>query len=73
MFKNISTSELIEILSLTIKKDDENKVATFLVMLSAYAGDSQFNISFNAPSSTGKSFIAMEIAKLFPKEDVRTQ
>ena len=69
-FKPISSQELIEILGLTIKKDEENKIVTFLCQLSAYTENSQFNISFNAPSSTGKSFIPLEITQLFPKEDV---
>lgn len=69
-FKPISSQELIEILGLTIKKDEENKLITFLCELSAYTEDSQFNISFNAPSSTGKSYIPTEIARLFPDEDV---
>lgn len=61
---------LIAVLGQTIKKDEINKLLTFLTQLSAYTGDSQINISFNAPSSTGKSFIPTEIAKLFPQEDV---
>ena len=69
-FKPLSTQELIKILGLTIKKDEENKLITFLCELSAYTEDSQFNISFNAPSSTGKSYIPTEIARLFPEEDV---
>lgn len=69
-FKPISLQELSEILGLTIKKDEENKQITFLCALSAYTEHSQFNISFNAPSSTGKSYIPLEIAQLFPKEDV---
>ncbi len=69
-FTPITIQELKEILNLTIKHDDENKIATFFGMLSAYAGDSQINISFNAPSSTGKSFIPLELSKLFPKEDL---
>ena len=32
-----------------------NKLATFLCLLSTYTENCQFNISFNAPSSTGKS------------------
>jgi hypothetical protein len=68
--KPISTQELIEILGLTIKKDEENKLITFLCQLSAFTENSQFNISFNAPSSTGKSYIPTEIAQLFPEEDV---
>ena len=69
-FKPLKSLELIEILGLTIKKDNENKLITFLCMLSAYTQDSQFNISFNAPSSSGKSYIPIEIANLFPKENV---
>lgn len=69
-FKPISSKELIEILGLTIKKDEENKLITFLTQLSAYTESDQLNISFNAPSSTGKSYIPTEIAQLFPKEDV---
>jgi len=69
-FKPLRSSELVEILGLTIKKDNENKLITFLCMLSAYTKDSQFNISFNAPSSSGKSYIPIEITNLFPKENV---
>jgi hypothetical protein len=69
-FDPLSSQELIEILGLTIKKDEDNKLVTFLCALSAYTKDSQFNISFNAPSSTGKSYIPTEIARLFPEEDV---
>lgn len=69
-FKPINTDDLIKILGLTIKRDETNKIITFLAQLSAYTEDSQINISFNAPSSTGKSFIPLEIVKLFPDEDV---
>lgn len=69
-FPLLNTSELVEVLGLTIKRDQINKLITFLAQLSAYTEDSQVNISFNAPSSTGKSFIPTEIARLFPKEDV---
>jgi hypothetical protein len=69
-FRPMSLSEVIEILGLTIKKDEVNKSITFLCELSAYTENSQFNISFNAPSSTGKSYIPLEIVQLFPKEDV---
>jgi len=69
-FTLLSVEELTEILGLTIKEDKINKIITFLCQLSAYTENSQFNISFNAPSSTGKSYIPIEIASLFPKEDV---
>jgi len=68
-FKPMSSDELLDVLGLTIKRDNENKLITFLCQLSAYTESSQFNISFNAPSSTGKSYIPTEIAKLFPEKD----
>ena len=69
-FKPITSEDLVEILGLTIKRDEINKLITFLAQLSAYTEDSQINVSFNAPSSTGKSFIPLEIVSLFPDEDV---
>jgi hypothetical protein len=70
-FEEITTKELASILDLTIKHDNENKLVTFLCMLSAYTEDSQLNVSFNAPSSTGKSYIPMQVAQYFPDADVR--
>jgi DNA primase len=69
-FATMSSEQLLETLGLTIKYDAENKLATFLCELSAYTESSQFNISYNAPSSTGKSYIPTEIARLFPEDDV---
>ena len=69
-FNPLTSEELIEILELTIKQDNENKIVTFLCELSAYTENAQFNISYNAPSSTGKSYIPLEISNLFPSEDV---
>jgi 5S rRNA maturation endonuclease (ribonuclease M5) len=69
-FKPLSSEEILEILGLTIKKDEENKLVSFLCELSAYTENAQFNISFNAPSSTGKSYIPTEVARLFPTDDV---
>jgi hypothetical protein len=69
-FAPLTADQLADILDLTIKHDKENKIAAFLCELSAYTENAQFNISFNAPSSTGKSYIPTEIARLFPQEDV---
>ncbi len=69
-FQPLNSDELIKTLGLTIKKDEENKLITFLCEVSAYTDSSQLNISFNAPSSTGKSYIPTEIARLFPEEDI---
>ena len=69
-FQEITENEILEVLNLTIKKDRENKLITFLCLLSAYTDHAQFNISFNAPSSSGKSYIPLEVAQLFPQEDL---
>lgn len=69
-FKPLTIKELVKILGLTIKKDEVNKALTFLTQLSAFTEEDQINESFNAPSSTGKSFIPLEISQLFPPEDV---
>ncbi len=69
-FEPMAAEELTKTLGLTIKHDEENKLIAFLGELSAYTESSQLNISFNAPSSTGKSYIPTEVAQLFPQEDV---
>lgn len=69
-FKEITSRDVVNTLGLTIKKDEENKLTSLICMLSAFTDSSQFNISFNAPSSTGKSYIPIEISKIFPEEDV---
>ena len=68
--QNLALDDLAKILDLTIKKDDTNKILTFLALLSVYTDDSQINVSLNAPSSSGKSYIPLELAKLFPKDDL---
>lgn len=68
--REMKIHELRDILGLTIKDDNVNKIITFLAMLSAYTEDNQFNVSFRAPSTTGKSYIPMEISNLFPEEDL---
>ena len=65
----ITLDDVADVLSLTIKDDDSNKKIVFLCMLSAFTEDSQINVTINAPSSTGKTYLASEVAKLFPKED----
>lgn len=69
-FTPMTAQDVKEVLGLTIKRDDTNKLITFLSQLSAYTESSQINISFNAPSSSGKSFIPLEVSQLFPAEDV---
>lgn len=69
-FEPLSVEKLTEILGLTIVRDNTNKLVTFLCLLTAFTDDCQFNTSLNAPSSTGKSYIPLEIDKLFPDKDV---
>jgi hypothetical protein len=66
----ISIDELLEILGTTVKHDDENKAITFLANLLTYTEEDQINIGFLAESSTGKSYIPLELSWYFPKEDV---
>jgi len=68
--KEYTTEDLLEILGQTVKKDNFNKLLVFLCQLLAFTDDSQINVSFNAPSSSGKSYLALEISELFPKENV---
>jgi len=66
----ITLDDVAEVLSQTIKDDDSNKKIVFLCMLSAFTEDSQINVTLNAPSATGKTYLASEVAKLFPKQDI---
>lgn len=69
-FPPLGAEELSDLLGRTIKHDEANKLVTFLCALLAYTEDAQFNVINNAPSSTGKSYIPMEVTALFPPEDV---
>lgn len=69
-FSPMNAIDIARVLSLSIEHDDITKTIVFLGMLSAFTKDSQFNILLNAPSSSGKSFIPLEVSKLFPEESV---
>lgn len=69
-FPELKGSDIIEILNLTIKHDNFNKLIVFLAMLSAFTEDSQINVLLNAPSATGKSYIPLQVVDLFPAESV---
>jgi hypothetical protein len=68
--KPLSMDFVLETLGTTVKRDDENKAITFLCMLANYTREDQVNLGFLAESSTGKSYIPLEVAKLFPKSDL---
>lgn len=70
-FDPLTADDLAKVLGLTIKRDRTNKLVCFLCQLSAYTHDSQLNVGFHGPSSSGKSHIPIEIARLFPAEDVK--
>ncbi|MCS7096839.1 MAG: hypothetical protein RMK50_07265, partial [Nitrososphaerota archaeon] len=68
----MTVEDIIEILGSTVKHDDQNKAITFLVMLLNYTDEDQINIGFLAESSSGKSYIPLEVAQYFPQEDILT-
>jgi len=66
----MSDAFISDTLGKTIKQDKENKLIVFFSMVQNYTFEDQQNTMFSAPSATGKSYIALEVAKYFPKEDV---
>src|SRR5438094_9465272 len=66
-----TAAELGKTLSLTVKKDEPAKIITFHGMLLGQTNEDQFNLGLQAESSTGKSYIAQEVASYFPETDVR--
>lgn len=70
IIKEVNLDTIKDILNSTIKHDEKNKLVTFLAMLLTYTTEDQINLSFTAESSTGKSYIPLELACYFPKRDV---
>ena len=68
--KSITIEELNGILSTTVKHDNPTKAITFLAMLLAQTEEDQQNLIFQSESSTGKSYIPLEVAEYFPKDEV---
>ncbi|MCX8178070.1 MAG: hypothetical protein N3F10_07250, partial [Candidatus Bathyarchaeota archaeon] len=66
----LTVEDVIDILGSTVKHDDQNKAITFLTMLLTYTDQDQINIGFLAESSSGKSYIPLELSAYFPEEDV---
>lgn len=71
-YGEMTIKDLADVLGLTIKHDYYNKIIVFLAMLSMYTNSQQMNVSLNGRSSSGKTYIAQEVAKLFPKMDYIT-
>jgi hypothetical protein len=68
--KELKPEDIIDILGSTIKKDDSTKLNVFLDALLTYTEDEQQNDGLIAGSSTGKSYIPLELLPYFPEGDV---
>jgi len=66
----IGIEEISECLGSIIKKDEIAKVVSFLTQFSAYLLDDQLNLIIASLSSTGKTYVLLNVAHLFPSEDV---
>lgn len=54
----------------TIIKDRTTKCALFLLTLNNYTDEGQMNAAFESVSSSGKTYVALEVLSLFPVEDI---
>ena len=64
-----SIKEILDILGVTVKRDEATKATTFLGMILCYTDEDQFNIGFQSESASGKSYIPLELVEFFPEED----
>lgn len=71
-FKEIGIDDITRVLDTTIKYDTLAKSMVFLSMTTAYLGEEQLNNMLNGSSSCGKSFIVLEVSKIFPQQDILT-
>jgi hypothetical protein len=62
--------EVCKILGTVIKRDITSTAITFLTLILTYTDRNQQIISFRADSSTGKSYIPLEILAVFPEKDI---
>jgi hypothetical protein len=69
-YEKYTVNTLIDILGSTVKYDDMNKAISFLTMLLTYTDEDQINIGYLAESSSGKSYIPLELSAYFPEEDI---
>jgi len=71
IFEELALNDVVDTLELTIVHDLANKKIVLLCGVLNYTNEDQQNVAFSSGSSTGKSHICLEIAKLFPEEDVQ--
>ena len=66
----ITWKGIADALDVTIKEDYAPKVITFAAFVLAKTESDQVNIGFQAESSSGKTYIPLEVAGYFPPDDV---
>jgi hypothetical protein len=69
--KPMTVKDVETTLGSTVKRDNRNKVISLLIMLLNYTHSDQQNVGFLAESSSGKSYIPLEISAYFPRTDVK--
>lgn len=69
--EEMSLDQLADILDETIKCDRYNKCILFSGMLTTYTEQDQLNVCLLGQSSSGKTYLAQEVAKYFPEEDIK--
>ena len=70
LIKEMTFDDVADILDTSIKKDKAPKVIDFCGKLLTQTNDDQVNIGFQAESSAGKSYIPLEVATYFPKDEI---
>ena len=68
--EEMSLDDLADVLDATIKYDREVKRILFLALLLMYTESDQINVCLLGQSSSGKTYMAQEVAKYFPEEDI---
>jgi hypothetical protein len=68
--KEVSWKDIANVLSISIKKDEAPKLITFCAMLLAQTNEDQLNLGFQAESSSGKSYVPIELSNYFPENEV---
>ena len=68
--KEVSWDDIANVLSISIKKDEASKLITFCALLLAQTNEDQLNLGFQAESSSGKSYVPIELSNYFPENEV---
>jgi hypothetical protein len=68
--EEVSWKDIASVLSTSIKKDEAPKLITFCAMLLAQTNEDQLNLGFQAESSSGKSYVPIELSNYFPENEI---